>query len=192
MLELQTNFGSGDPLTRGPVGSLADVDDLEDADLDAGGLAHPTDTLTRRPISHPFVPSVPVQPPFQPGSCPDAEDGHYLLQYNLVGHVSRKHLEDAAPRPGSAEDSTRSSVIDVTFHDVAKHRKRMPPIRPQRDFTMAALSDTGVPLRPCTLSPPHLCRRLPVWSSVLCSGPDTHSLSNEVDTVCNFLICNLL
>lgn len=143
ILDLPAELGEGNDAL--PGGVPADAADLEDADVDDGVLVHPTDAV-RRPGGHPAASAVPMQAPFQPGSCPEAEDGHYLLQFCLVGHISRKFVEESAHRPGADEDSVRNSVIDVTFHDVARHRKRMPPIRPQRDFSMAALSDTGVHL----------------------------------------------
>eukprot|EP00892_Ulva_mutabilis_P009029 jgi/Ulvmu1/6499/UM003_0132.1 len=73
----------------------------------------------------------PPQPPFQPGACP--ADEHYLMQYNVVGRVVRKPLED-------------QFVVDTIYHDNARHRKRMPPIRPSHDFALAALSGAGVAL----------------------------------------------
>lgn len=70
------------------------------------------------------------QPPFQPGAC--LADEHYLMQYNVVGRVVRKPLED-------------QFVVDTIYHDNARHRKRMPPIRPSHDFALAALADAGAP-----------------------------------------------
>jgi hypothetical protein len=54
------------------------------------------------------------------------------MQYNLLGTVVRKQLEE-------------SCIIAAEFHDNSRHRRRMAPIRANHGFTLAALSDAGAP-----------------------------------------------
>lgn len=116
------------------------VDDVGDEPADSGGFA-PAAALpgwrgATAAAAAPRSAGPPPQPPFQPGACP--ADEHYLMQYNVVGRVVRKPLED-------------QFVVDTIYHDNARHRKRMPPIRPSHDFALAALSDAGAAACRCRL-----------------------------------------
>ena len=64
------------------------------------------------------------------------------LAYGAVGCVSSRAEEDHA-------------VVEVTFHDTARHRKRMPLLTDFYRFSMAALSEQA---RAHACMPPARCR----------------------------------
>ena len=73
----------------------------------------------------------PMQAAFQPGAC--APEEQHILQLNPVGRVVSKALHDG-------------HMASVHFHDQAKHRKKMAPVRSAEAFALAALSDSGAAL----------------------------------------------
>lgn len=79
------------------------------------------------------APSAPPLPPpqkaVQPGACPP--DEHYLMQYNGLGRVACRQMDDF-------------NVIDVQYHDISQHRKKMAPIRSVNSYCLAALAESGV------------------------------------------------
>jgi hypothetical protein len=96
----------------------------------------------------------PPQPAFQPGACP--REDQFLMQLNLVGRVVSKALDD-------------SSVVSVFFHDLTRHRKKMPPIRTSEGFAIAALNDSGV--------------QSPVMTTFQSDAHESHMSSIRTDTV---------
>lgn len=68
------------------------------------------------------------QAAIQPGAWPQAEQSVMLC--NGVGRVVSKAFDEGC-------------MVTVHFHNIAKHRKKMAPIRAPHAFHAAALSDAG-------------------------------------------------
>ncbi|WIA17661.1 hypothetical protein OEZ85_014464 [Tetradesmus obliquus] len=123
----------------GAADSLAGLDDLlDDLDAAAGGAAAAAaaDPAGRaaprwRPAPPPPKPQAAVHPCSTPAPAAGCGAGGRFLAYNSLGCVVSKAVDD-------------HHVVEVTFHDTAKHRARVPTLTDFYDFFAAALGPRGV------------------------------------------------
>jgi chromosome transmission fidelity protein 4 len=78
-----------------------------------------------------LAPKVRAQPPVASGATPGGEGRPRFLAYDLLGAVVSRPVGDHAS-------------IEVTFHDTAKHRRRIPLFADYYGLSLAALGERGV------------------------------------------------